>query len=318
MGNGFDNAQQHVLVVDADRQFVEYVSPAVARRALKDGVATVFRKQPFSIQLPPGVTRCPRTFAKARRVRKMSMGINNWSKFFEDEKSIWVKSLVPGQVSLEFKDAMGNITGVVVPYSGDPVNLTDRVSLDQIRTSTDLRTLSRVRRQRGGGVKPPAIQVLTEEEALEHFKKKAERKKLYKTDPLGKVLKDGDGNPVLDIEAASTPKVTEPATRASAGRVDLPESKTQRDAAAADEVSSVRNTPVMLADAIQPRVMHLCHQVASAENENERPLAADLIEELESIPMTEDDLNHVLAMGYYKSVKTWAREQLADMVASEE
>lgn len=321
MGQDGTNGFKGVLVVDADRQFVEYVKPAVARRALKDGAATVFRKQPFSIQLPPGVHRCPKTFAKAKRTRKEKgkMTLNtDFNKIFEQEKSVWVQSLVPGQVSLEFKDAMGNITGVVVPFSGDPINLTDHVAIEAIQRSTDLRKLCNPRRQPSGGYRPAALKLMTEEDAYDHFRRKAERRKIYKRDTQGNVVTDVDGNPELDVEAASRPKVTMPAVAPSQTRVDDTRSATREALEASDGISSVKDQPVMMAQAITPRVLQLCHEASVAETDNERPLASDMIDEFESLPLSEDDLNHILAAGYYKSVKKWSQERLAETLNSED
>lgn len=40
-----------VLVVDAQKRFIEYIHPAIARKLLKHGYATTVKKDPFSIML---------------------------------------------------------------------------------------------------------------------------------------------------------------------------------------------------------------------------------------------------------------------------
>lgn len=298
-----------VLVVDAERRFVEYVSPAVARRALKDGAAKVFRKAPFSIQLPPGVDRCPRTFNRANR-----NNMTAFSDIFQDEQEVWVRVLVPGQVSLEFQDRNGNAKPVRI--SGrDPVRLTDQVSFEDARNSTDLRTLINPRRNRAGDVRPAALQLMTIEQVEDYFAKKAERRKIYKKAPDGSVLKGADGSPVLDIEAAKQPRVTHPAVDAAPTTVGHTESPTAKAMREAEEVSSVKDSAITMAEAIDPQVLQMCHTVKTAEQENERPLAEDMIDVFETLDLKEDSLNHILAYGHYASVKTWATQRLEEVAA---
>lgn len=40
-----------VTVLDANKQFIEYVHPALARKLIKDNYAKVFSTDPFTVQL---------------------------------------------------------------------------------------------------------------------------------------------------------------------------------------------------------------------------------------------------------------------------
>lgn len=42
---------QTIIVLDDNKRFLEYVHPAIARKLLKDGKATIFSKEPFVIQI---------------------------------------------------------------------------------------------------------------------------------------------------------------------------------------------------------------------------------------------------------------------------
>lgn len=303
-----------VIVVDANRQHVEMVSPAVARRALKDGFVTVFRKQPFSVQLPPGVDRCPRTFTRAKRAKERGNTVFNktpqlrsFHKFFEENNEVWVKSLVEGQVSLQFESVPGKFQSVLVP-EGDPICLTDRVPTDAVQTSTDLRKLC-MPRNTPRGVKPAALKLLTHEEAEAHFLKKALRKKLFVKDETGQHVLDDDGKPIPDIEAAANPQITADAVTKAATRVDSRPSTTIREMQEFD-ASSVKDKEIKLASSVSPRVTALCNELQASPDDERQPADA-VLDTLETIvSLTADDLHHIMANGFYPEVKTWAREQL--------
>jgi hypothetical protein len=47
--------------------------------------------------------------------------------------------------------------------------------------------------------------------------------------------------------------------------------------------------------------------------------AKDLLEELQDIPELKlDDLEHIRAHGFYKSVKKWAKQQMSELSSNEE
>lgn len=290
-----------VLVVDASRQFVEYVSPAVARKALKDGLVTLFRKQPFSVKLPPGVTRCPRPVGRARREAMQSQRTNNFTEFFKEERDVWVKTLISGQVSIEFEVNSGHNIGICIPYTGDPFCLTDRVPFEAIKRSTQLRTLCGPRRSpRTGEVKPPALALLTAEQAYELRAQKASRKGLWLKDHLGNFITDDDGHKVPDVDAVDM-------------LVNTAALPPQVIVTPPDEDMGEKKPLVMrIADVVNPRVMYLCAQVGDHLAENERITADALLIELEAIEqdLKVKDFEYIRNNGFFKTIKAWADERV--------
>lgn len=241
----------------------------------------------------------------------------NFTELFREEREIWIKSLVPGQVSLSFETGQGREAHVLVPYSGDPVCLTDQVPFSAIKTSTDLRKLCNPRRQGNGGLKPAALLLMTAEQAEEHFRKKAVRKSLFKKTPTGDIIKDAEGNPVPDVEAASRPVITEPSVAAPKTQVDFGKTKSEEAMDRHTDIANLGDKPVLIADEINPRVQYWVHQISTAESEKDRPLADVLIDEFESLgELNEASLNHILAFGHYRSVKAWATKQLESVATS--
>lgn len=240
-----------------------------------------------------------------------SSALRNFTEFFKEERDIWVKSLVPGQVSIQFQAGPGSDPiGITVPFSGDPICLTDQVPFEAIKRSTDLRKLCNPRRTSSGGMKPRALELMTSEQVEAHFATKAQRRGLFVQDAQGNFIVDENGDKVPDIEAASRPKITEPATTVAASRVEGVGA--QKSAAAMDAHSDVANLgkdgKVMMRDAIHPRVQHLINQIVTAENDAERPDPNDLLDEFEAISgdLTDESLAHIQAMGYFKTIKAWA------------
>lgn len=305
-----------VRVITSDGTYVGTVSAAVARRALSDNCATVAEDcASYTIRLPPGVNRCPVTFA---RFEQNMATTPNYIELFKAEQDLWVKSVVPGQVSVQFEDRSGHPIHVLVPYSGDPIKLTDLVPFDAIKASRDLRKLCGVRRASDGRTKPPALALLTDSEADEHFRKKALKKKLYLKDASGAVMTDDAGQPIPDIDAAKAPVITEPASKPAAAMRIVPDTSRPSGNTEQSDIANLGDKPVMMADEIHPRVLQLCHEIATAENDAQRPLADNIKDEFEALgALNESTLQHILAFGYYKSIKTWAQQQLSTTAQSE-
>lgn len=296
---------EFVLVLDADGTFVEYVEPAVARRALKERAVKVATTEPFVIQLHKGQSRVPRLF-KGRGVPRMAL--DKFSKLFSEEQPLYVKTLVPGQVSFEIQVAPGMSEPVRVPHTGDPVCLTDIAPFDALKRCMDLRKLASPRKTRSGGLKPPAIQLLTEAEVMEHYERKAVRR--------GWMTEDGKP----DIERATQPAYTEEATRAPANRVELPKSKTEELMEQGSGNANLgKDGMITIAEVVHPRILHICQMLGADAPENQRMSADHVLNELEGLgELNTESLNHLMAFGYYKSVKTWATQELANRVDAEE
>ena len=178
-----------VLVVDAHERFVGYVHWAVARRALKDKRARMFRRNPYAIMLPPGVMRLPsfevagdqmhnaNTFPTAAQPQ----GVTNWFKFFQEERELWVQNISATQLSMQFEVAPGNYAGVLVPLSPDPLCITNEVPFDAVKKSIDFRKfLNRV---------PAVMRLMTTEQAHQYYAEKARSLNAFIDDPMtGKVV----------------------------------------------------------------------------------------------------------------------------------
>jgi len=221
---------------------------------------------------------------------------------FLEEKPLWVKTLVPGQVSLTIQLGNGQETSLLVPNSGDPVSLTDQAPFQALKMSMDIRKLALPRQVRGSDgaprVKPPAIRIMTHEEVQEHFKKKA-IKLDYRTP---------EGEP--DIERAMQPVITEPASPKPATRVEGVNN------AGADEdqpqMKPPKPEPLYVHDAVEPRVYQLCLDADPTDNDNPLPADAMLLELSNMQDLSEDSLNHILANGHHNSVKKWAQAELQE------
>lgn len=286
--------ERSVLVLDSHGIFVEYVDPAVARRALKAQVVSTQQKDPLIIRLGEGLKRCPRLFGRVGERYMKSLAI--FDEMFKEEKPLWVKCMTSGQVSFEIPTGPGMMQSVKVP-KGDPVCITDLADFQSLKRCTDLRTLASPR-QGPQGLRRPALMILTEPEVRKHYAEKATRRGWFTP----------DGEP--DIERAATPVFTAPDNPMPVSRVDLPPSATAELAASHSDVVNLQGDgQLTIAEAVHPRVLQLCMEAGNKDiQENLRPSADMLLDEFEAIhdELSEESLAHIQSFGTYKSVKTWA------------
>jgi len=236
----------------------------------------------------------------------------NFTEFFKEERDIYVQNLANAQVSCEFPIAPNRNEGFLFANNRDPVNLTQFIPFDAIKASMDFRKmLSR---------RPPALQLLTEEEYKAYFAGKAKRSNML----------NNDGEPDVDaaIDASeekrrrtSDRNYREPVAASSPEPIhEVVEKGTGPGGAARfGERNRVAHNDVVGEDeVINPRVLHFCNQVKAEIEESERMPAAELLESLQDIPnLTLDDYEHIRAHSYYKSVKKWAQKQAADLASHE-
>lgn len=234
------------------------------------------------------------------------MSLDKFSELFKEEQPLYVKTLIPGQVSFDIPTGPGQVESVRVPHTGDPVCLTDIAPFDALKRCMDLRKLAAPRRTRSGGLKPPAITILTEAQVRSHYASKAER--------LGYI--NDDGTP--DIERAAAPVYTEEAVRTPVNKVELPKSATAELAEQSGQNANLGDEPVAMAEVVHPRVLHLCQELSEEVPENQRMPADTVLNDLHVLgELNVETLNHLLAYGYYKSVKAWATQQLQARAESE-
>jgi len=298
---------QEIIVLDSERRFLEYTRPGTARLLLKEGKARVFSRQPFAIMLL-------RTVSAAEIRRRIVMPApRNFTEYFRNEKDVYVQNLANAQVSCEFPIGPNRVEGFTFPHNRDPINLTQHIPFHAIKDSMDFRKmLSR---------RPPALQLLNEEEYNAYFEKRASQQG----------LKDRSGK--LDIDAAIDS--SEEKRRRTADK-NLRENVTDKDPEPIHEVIESGTGPkgathfgernrvmpkevVAEDDIINPRVLHLCNQVKNEIPEEERMPAKDLLDELQGLPdLKLDDLEHIRAHGFYKSVKKWSKQKMSEISDSEE
>lgn len=183
-----------VLVVDASRQFVDYVQSGFARRLVRGGFVSVLRRSPFTVILPPGQRVLPKIDWRAKKETKMQPqyrqpGTNsfNWLKFFEEEKDIWIQNISAMQWSFEIELGAGQDHPVLLPQMPDPYCLSDEVAFELLKKSTKLRKI--VGKRKKG---QPVLRLMDGEEAHAWFQNKARQRNMM----------DANGEP--DVDAAMT------------------------------------------------------------------------------------------------------------------
>lgn len=367
------NDERKVLVVDARERFVGYVNAAVARRALKEQRARIWRKSPFVIMLPPGVDALP-AFKIAERTsmytptNTVNAGPMNWFKFFQEERELWVQNISATQLSMQFELGPGLTSGVLVPVGPDPVCITNEVPFESVKKSIDFRKfLNRV---------PAVMKLLTAEQAMDIYADKARAMHAFIPDPA-------TGRDVPNVAAAiehaererrqlttrptdegtivgpngqitfAPPKtaqelmnmnmpqhmgVSETAAQA-AGLQHLPQGMMQGGgfnpqaagfaapfnggqpqgfSPQAAGFSNIGGAPVMMENVINPRVLNLCQQVSSQLPANMRMPADQFFREIKLLApsLTLEEWQYIEAHGTYKTVKKFARDMQAKLVAA--
>ena len=215
----------------------------------------------------------------------------NFTEYFKDEHDVWVMCLVPGQVAINFEVSPGHQTVFCVPNTGDPYNLTQRFPWDAIKRSTDLRHFV-------SGRPEPALRLMSPEEAEAHFAKKAER---------------------LGLANAAAAKQAAEKRRREMYTRQGPTDKSRIDPVTPLE-DEIEEKPVRQDQLIQPRIIHLCRQVASDIPDNDRMPAAQFLDELESIEgsLSVDDMQYLVGNGRYRSIIRWADVRMKAMFTGEE
>jgi len=305
--------QDWVTVVDARRQFVEHVTPAVARYALRSDRARILVREPFTIQLEPGVLRTPRPKGTGtssaqveviRTIRQQHMTTPQtkpWkqmlpserakfvSDFFkEDRDNVWIKVTGSAQLVLTIKDGK-DVIPVPPIRPGDPILLTKSVSYEQLRRSTgDLRDF----------VIKGYLKLLTQEEAHTFFEAKAER----------------TGKSAEELMLESDLRWADPVT--SSGMYIDKTKPAARVSDTPEEGSPSGYNPALVRDPVQPRVQHLARQGSVQLPVDQRRPAKEILEDLIDIEesLKDVDLQFILNIfateGEYKTVRNWAERKL--------
>lgn len=285
--------EQEVLVLDADRRFLEYTHPAVARRLLKEGEAIVYSRDPFAIQLNRSVESPDRT----KRNKEIMAQITNFTEFFKEERDIYVQNVSNCQVSVSF-DVGGHSESFLFPNTKDPVNLTRFIPFAAVKGSMDLRRmLNRA---------PPALTLLNEDEYKMYFERQAQQLGL---DNVDQAIDRAEAKRMAVQNHTQLPDAPDPIKLhdvISDGK-HLGERKIVQSL---DQVSEIEE--------ITPRVLNLCLQVHPSVPDQQKMTAAQLLTELDAVNgMTLADWEYIQSHGYYKSVKNLARKKVAETASSQ-
>ena len=241
------------------------------------------------------------------------MSIRNFTDYFKAERDVFIQNISNAQLSLEFNMGEGRIEGFTVPATRDPINLTQHIPFNAIKNSMDFRKmLSR---------RPPVLHLLDEAEFTAYFAARA------KSNNLVNEKGEPDVDAAMDMAEEKRRRVSDKSMRQSVTSETpkpihtVTEKGTgPKGAKHFGERERVAPSDVIAEDeAINPRVLHLCNQVKQEVPEEERMSAAQLLEELQAIPqLSMDDLEHVRAHGFYKSVKKWAKQESSKLVEASE
>lgn len=267
-----------VIVLDAERQFVDYVHPAFARKLLREQAASVYSKEPFVIQVK---NRSSLSVKKDNTIM-----VTNFTEYFKAEKDVYVQNVSNCQVSVSFEVGPGHSESFLFTNSKDPVNLTRFIPFHAIKGSMDLRKmLNRV---------PPALKLLENTDFEQYYKKQATT--------AGTSLEQA-------IDKAE-------ARRASAqNHTPLPEAEASP---AVPESNAAKESPIVNEqDEINARVLHLCLQVHPSVPDQSKMSAQTLLAELDGLEqLTMLDWEYVQSHGFYKSVKNQAKKKISELAVS--
>lgn len=343
------------LIVDDQGRRLREVDAAVARRLLREGYGKVVAAEPYTIRLRTGLTDLPSLHWRAEGVydtrpgdamnQPRSPGILNnssWVNLFQDGDDVWVQNLGDQFISMDIEVGNGDTRHVRLPRMREPYRISDEVAFVHLKSSNAFRR-ALAKRVRGA----PEMRVLTTQQAEEYLATKARNEG---------VLLPGTNQP--DIEAVYQRSLqryrdltTVPTSEQGPGGFDVngtfapPKSAMELIAAdmqgrgynAADPNArdpaagaNLGRRDVLINEVVHPRVLHLCQQVGSDLQPHELLPAPAFLEELAALDgdfnprtrtigqLSEDSLQHLVAHGRYKTVKTWASQRLSRLSAATE
>lgn len=291
-------AEALVKVLNSDLEFVEDVSPAVARSALSEGAAKVYSTDPFSIVLESHLKRCPVLFGRWRNQKMLNT--NKLNELLREEQPIYARALVPGQVLLTFVlDPVTKMTEKVLVRAGEVVCITDRIPWDVIKSNNDLRAQSRPRplaNRSKPGMRPPSIEILSQDDYDVWLSNRA----------IDRGFVTSTGKP--DVNAMLQSEMEEN----SGDSMNLASKLKEAESEDAPKADPEDTAPKMYSvSGINHRVEQLVYELGQSE----RPTASAILNELDMIESTlkAEDLEHLIRHGYYKTVQKWAERRLANL-----
>jgi hypothetical protein len=275
-----------VQVQAPDGRLLQPCHPARARILVAEGAAVWADDRTVRLTREPsaGLVRSP-------TMTQQTPAITNFTKFFLQPSDIYVQNISSTQVAMQFDMGNGQMMPFILPPKRDPVNLTQHVPWDAVARSMDFRKLLNRR--------PPVLQLITEEAFNTFYEKRRAQQNL-------------------------------PSREAAIAQADEERQKIERrvldssDEARPTKAEMVRptegNRTVTEDELIHPRVLHLMAQVGPDVPDKDKMPARQMLEELQGISdqLKVDDLEMIRSKGFWKGVKTWAREEISHRIEAEQ
>ena len=276
-----------IPVLNLENKLLSYTSPAKARILIKNGKALVFNKDPFIIQLK-GEGDLEMSSRRTEMKNGMLGGsIANFTKYFAEEREVYVQNMGSTQISLQFPVGPGDFAYVIIPRTRKPFNLTQHVPFDAIKRGIDFRKIINRR--------PPILRLIEEEEFIEYYENLATRNNTSFSEELSKAQD-------LQNTLMEKPKVASDSA--------------QREM---EEKLEERKEELEKPAELHPKVVGLCAQ-ADKEQGTNRLSAGDFLEEIEAMEdeFQIDDWEFISTKGVYKTVKNYAAKKLDALTSSDE
>jgi hypothetical protein len=264
-------------------------SPARAR-ILVDGGVAVWSADKTSIVLMRDLG-VHMSAQPSRSTVDVIKGLVSFSKYFETPRDVYIRNVSEYQISLGFTNRNGEMSTHLIKRSPDPINLTQFVSFDVLKESEQFRRL--VNRN------PQVVILLTEEEFTAYFQKKAERTGDKTADQLA-----ADAYMKASEAQSKVPDQDQPIFGPLA----------KRNAETSTVVADVQDLVIKDADVIHPRLLSILGNVSHELPDEKKMIAPDLLGHLETLSNLKiDDYEYIVAHGYWKSVRNWARMKQAEL-----
>ena len=232
-------------------------------------------------------------------------GMIDFTEYFREEKDVWVRNIGDEQISLEFDTGNGNKIPKCIQLTGDPENLTLEVPWDAIKNSHDFRII--LRRA------PPALVVMTYDQVEAHFRQKAERRGITIEEAVAQAeaRRQRDRAPP-DRLGATVDEIS------GRGRTETQrefEELQQGGTGSGSSANLGKHGVVQIRDVVHPRVLHLCNQVTTDVDPQDRMPAREMLDELEAIRgrLKLEDANHIMSFGFHTTVKKFGQALAAEV-----
>lgn len=349
--------KRDAVVLDAERRFIAYVSAPIARRLLKKSGATVLRKDPFTLKLPPGSDALPGWCAVETEMEPTKSNDNikpidavdaaekrlnarrlGWShdEYFRGKSDgpVYVQNISDKQISLDIEIGPGQTQGRLIAPSPHPIDLAEEFSFETLKKSPNFRRALGKRRENR-----PELLLLDAQQYEAYYKALARVKNAI----------DHLGEPDVDhARAIAADEIRQLTTIEVDGDVVSPNQahnfkppKTAQELIVLDLAGrgvyangngfesqrmqagapiNHRNGQIAMTEAVNPKILHLCQQVSPLIPANQQMPFEQFERAILSMQgvMTNDDWQHVESFGVWRKIKTLARQKIAELASRDE